>query len=140
MTEDTTQKGHIIMADDELMRKKSTVGFIVAITGALLGIVLVYFSFLLVYEPIMLSEMTAGRAGGEAIEGVSVSQFVMPVVNDIVLLGGALWAVAAFGFLRKETWAWSMAVVANVLSLLSFFMLIPAISRGISPIYVFVFV
>ena len=42
--------------------------------------------------------------------------------------------------MKKEKWAWSTAVTANVLSLLSFFMLIPAMSRGISPIYTVVFV
>ena len=138
MSEDTTLK---IMAEEKSPEENSTLGFIIAIAGALLGIVLVYISFLKVYEPIMISEMMDGRAGGEIIaDGISVSKFVMPAVNDIVLMGGALWAVAAFGFIKKEKWAWSMALVANVLSLLSFFMLIPAISRGISPIYVFVFV
>jgi hypothetical protein len=89
----------------------------------------------------MASEMAAGRAGGESIEdGISVSKYVMPVVNDITLIGGVLWAVAAYGFMKKEKWAWTTAITANVLSLLSFFMLIPAMSRGISPIYTFVFV
>ncbi|MBE9524359.1 MAG: hypothetical protein IMY76_04620 [Chloroflexi bacterium] len=123
------------------MKEKSTAGAVIALLCALLGIVLVYASFLAVYDPIMASEMSAGRAGGEGIvDGVSVSKYVMPIVNDIGLLGGALWAMAAFGFMRKENWAWSTALLANVLSLLSFFMLIPALSRGISPVYTFVFV
>ena len=126
---------------EKSINEKSAVGAVIALICALLGIVLVYASFLVVYDPIMASEMAAGRASGEGIaDGVSVSKYVMPVVNDIGLLGGALWAVAAFGFLRKEDWAWSTALLANVLSLLSFFMLIPAMSRGISPIYTFVFV
>ena len=139
MTANSTIKDGNIM-EKKSIEEKSEIGFIVALIGALLGIILVYFSFLTVYEPIMISEMTLGRSGGEITDGVSVSEFVMPIVNDIVLFGGALWAVAAFGFLKKEKWAWSTALVANVLSLLSFFMLIPAMSRGISPIYVFVFV
>ncbi len=141
MTEDTTEKGLNIMAEEESMKDQTKFGAIIAIIGALLGIVLVYYSFLQVYDPIMLSELAEGRAGGEGIDdGISVSKFVLPVINDIILLGGALWAVGAYGFIRKENWAWSMAVAANVLSLLSFFMLVPAIIRGIPPIYFLVFV
>ncbi len=123
------------------MKERTKVGAGISLIGAILGVVLIYASFLQVYEPIMASEMADGRAGGETISsGISVSKYVMPVVNDIGLIGGAIWAVAAFGFMRKEKWAWSTAVLANVLSLLSFFMLIPALSRGISPIYTFVFI
>ena len=123
------------------MKERRKVGAAISLIGAILGIVLIYSSFLQVYDPIMASEMADGRAGGEVIsDGVRVSKYVMPVVNDIGLIGGAVWAVAAFGFMKKEKWAWSTAVFANVLSLLSFFMLIPALSRGISPIYTFVFV
>ena len=123
------------------MKERRKVGAAISLIGAILGIVLIYTSFLLVYEPIMASEMGDGRAGGEIItDGVSVSKYVMPVVNDIGLIGGAIWAVAAFGFAKKEKWAWSTALLANVLSLLSFFMLIPALSRGISPIYTFIFI
>ena len=123
------------------MKEKTKVGTVIALIGAILGIVLIYASFLQVYDPIMASEMADGRAGGETLlDGLSVSKYVMPIVNDIILIGGAIWAVAAFGFMKKEKWAWSAAVLANVLSLLSFFMLIPALSRGISPIYTFVFI
>ena len=123
------------------MKEKSKVGAAIALLGAILGIFVIYASFLQVYDPIMASEMAAGRAGGASIEdGISVSKYVMPVVNDIALIGGVLWAVSAYGFMKKEKWAWSTAVTANVLSLLSFFMLIPAMSRGISPIYTLVFV
>jgi len=123
------------------MEERSKVGVAISLIGAILGIVLVYVSFLQVYGPIMASEMAAGRAGGEIImDGVSISKYVMPIVNDIALIGGVIWAVSAYGFIKKETWAWSTALIANVLSLLSFFMLIPALSRGISPIYTLVFI
>ena len=123
------------------MKKRSRVGAVISIIGAILGIVVIYAGFLQVYDPIMASEMAEGRAGGEIIvDGLSVSKYVMPVVNDIGIIGGVIWAVATYGFIKKEDWAWSSAIVANVLSLLSFFMLIPAMSRGISPIYAFVFI
>jgi hypothetical protein len=123
------------------MKERSKLGAAIALIGAILGIVVIYASFLQVYDPIMASEIAAGRAGGESItDGLSVSKYVMPVVNDIGILGGVIWAVAAFGFIKKEDWAWSTAILANVLSLLSFFMLIPALSRGISAIYAVVFI
>jgi hypothetical protein len=123
------------------MEERSKVGAVIAIIGAILGIVVIYAGFLQVYDPIMASEMTDGRAGGESIvEGLSVSKYVMPIVNDIGIIGGVIWAVSAYGFIKREDWAWGTAILANVLSLLSFFMLIPAMSRGISPIYAFVFI
>ena len=123
------------------MKEKMKVGAVIAIIGALLGIFVTYVGFMNVYDPIMASEMAAGRANGESIvTGISVSKYVMPVVNDTIILGGVLWAIAAYGFMRKEKWAWQSAVIANVISLLSFFMLIPAMSRGISPIFMAVFI
>jgi len=123
------------------MKERSKVGAAIALLGAILGIVVIYASFFQIYDPIMASEMADGRAGGESIvEGVSISKYVMPIVNDIGIIGGVLWAVSAYGFIKREKWAWSTAILANVLSLLSFFMLIPAMSRGISPIYTIVFI
>jgi hypothetical protein len=123
------------------MKEKSKVGAAISLIGAILGIVVIYASFLQVYDPIMASEMAEGRAGGEGIaDGVSISKYVMPFVNDIGIIGGVLWAVSAYGFIKREEWAWPTAILANVLSLLSFFMLIPAMSRGISPIYAIVFI
>ncbi len=141
MSQETTQKDLKLNIEENLTKEKSKAGAIIALICALIGIILVYFSFMLVYEKIMAAEMLAGRAEGEPItDGISVSKYVMPVINDIVLLGGAFWAGATFGFIRKEKWAWSMAIIGNVLSLLSFFMLVPAIIRGIPPIYFAVFV
>ena len=141
MSQETTQKDLKLNVEEISTKEKSKAGAIIALICALIGIILVYFSFMLVYEEIMAAEMLAGRAEGEPItDGISVSKYVMPVINDIDLMGGALWAGATFGFVRKEKWAWSMALVGNVLSLLSFFMLVPALIRGISPIYFAVFV
>ena len=44
------------------MKEKSAIAAIIALSCALLGIVLVYASFLAVYDPIMASEMATGRA------------------------------------------------------------------------------
>ncbi len=123
------------------VNNREKVGGAIALVCAFLGIVVVFAAFLQVYDPIMASEMAEGRAAGESLEaGISISKYVMPIVNDITIIGGVIWAVAAYGFMKREKWAWSTAILANVLSLLSFFMLIPAMSRGISPIYALVFI
>jgi len=123
------------------METRSKVAVLISVLGAVLGIVVIYASFLQVYDPIMASEIADGRAGGASItDGLSVSKYVMPVVNDIGIIGGVIWAVSAYGFIKREKWAWNTAILANVLSLLSFFMLIPAMSRGISSVYAFVFI
>ena len=88
------------------MKERSKFGAAISLIGAILGIIVIYASFLQVYDPIMASEMAAGRAGGEIItDGVSVSKYVMPVVNDIGIIGGVIWAVAAYGFMKRENWA-----------------------------------
>ena len=111
MSQEPTREDLKLTTEESSLKERTTFGAILALVCALLGIVLVYLSFLAVYDDIMLSEMLAGRAEGESItDGISVSKFVMPAINDIVLIGGALWAGAAFGFIQKEKWAWSMAV------------------------------
>ncbi|MHA1611608.1 MAG: hypothetical protein ACTSYU_06110, partial [Promethearchaeota archaeon] len=115
MSQDTTQKDLKLVTEEISVNEKSKAGAIIALICALIGTLLVYFSFFLVYEDIMASEIAAGRADGETIiDGISVSKYVMPVINDIILLGGAFWAGSTYGFLRKEKWAWSMALIGNV--------------------------
>ena len=48
------------------MKERSKVGAVISIIGAILGIVVIYFSFLQVYDLIMASEMADGRAGGRS--------------------------------------------------------------------------
>ena len=49
------------------MKERTKVGAAISLIGAIIGIVLIYASFLQVYDPIMASEMADGRAGGETI-------------------------------------------------------------------------
>jgi len=77
---------------ETLIKEKSNLGAVISLIGAILGIIQIYVSFLQIYNPIMASEMAAGRAGGEIItDGVSISKYVMPLVNDIALIGGVIW-------------------------------------------------
>jgi hypothetical protein len=117
------------------MKERSNIGAIVALTGALVGIVGVFAAFLLGYQPMIDMELAAGRPD-EAL----IVQYVIPFLSDVGLVAGVLWAVAAYGFLTRQRWAWTTAVIANVLSLLTgFFGMIPAVSRGLFPTFLVVF-
>lgn len=117
------------------MKERSNIGAIVALTGALVGIAGVFAAFLLGYQPMIDMELAAGRPD-EAL----IVQYVIPFLSDVGLVAGVLWAVAAYGFLTRQRWAWTTAVIANVLSLLTgFFGMIPAVSRGLFPTFLVVF-
>ncbi len=116
--------------------RENRIGFWLAVAGALLGIVGMFVTFTQWYEPMRAAEMAAGRPDEEVIV-----RFIIPVLNDLGMLGGVLWALAAFGFFHARKWAWPVAVVASVLALQgSFFPMIPAASRGLPPMFGLMFV
>ncbi len=118
------------------MKERSKAGAIVSLFGAIVGILGVLAAFLLAYQPMIDVELAAGRPD-EAI----IVRYVIPFLSDIGIMGGVLWAVAAYGFLKEKDWAWTTAVIANVASLLTgFFGMIPAASRGLFPMFMIVFV
>nr|MBN1228382.1 hypothetical protein [Anaerolineae bacterium] len=118
------------------MKQNNTLGAVLAIIGALLGIFGMFIIFTQWYEPMMAAEVAAGRPDEETIV-----KFIIPALNDFGIIAGVLWAVAAYGFLSKARWGWPVAVVANVLALQgSFFPMIPAASRGLPPMFGIVFV
>lgn len=47
------------------------------------------------------------------------------VIGVLVLLFGILWLLAGFGLLRLRTWAWWLAIVVSVLTLLAAIPLFP---------------
>lgn len=104
-------------------------GAAVALVGAVLGIVASLLLFIRWYDPVMVAEVAAGRPDEKTIV-----QYIFPALNDIGMLAGVLWALAAYGFLTRRTWSWSVAVVANVLALQgSFFTMIPPVTRDLPP-------
>jgi hypothetical protein len=117
------------------MGERAKAGAIISTIGAIVGILGVFAVFLLAYEPMMAAEMEAGRPD-EAL----IVRHVIPFLSDIGIIGGGLWAVAAYGFFRQQRWAWTLAVTANVMSLVTgFFAMIPAMSRGLFPLFLFIF-
>lgn len=118
------------------MTTRNKVGLALAVIGALLGLFGSFFIFSQWYEPMMAAEVAAGRPDEEIIV-----KFVIPVLNDIGMIAGTLWVVAAFGYARERRWAWPVSVVASVLALQgSFFPMIPAASRGLPPAFGLIFV
>ncbi len=118
------------------MKERTKAGGVISLIGALVGIVGVSVAFMLAYEPMMAAEVAAGRPDEETIV-----QYVIPFLSDIGIMAGALWAIAAYGFFKRERWAWTFAITANVISLLTgFFAMIPAASRGLFPLFLIVFV
>jgi hypothetical protein len=114
----------------------NTLGMVIASLGALLGIVGTLLLFVRWYEPVMAAEVAVGRPD----EGIIV-QYIFPVLSDIGVIGGVLWALAAVGFGLRKSWAWTLGVIANVLALQgSFFPMIPPVTRGLPPANALVFV
>ncbi len=117
-------------------KERTGAGLVVALVGAFVGLIGVFYAFLHAYGPMMAVELAAGRPD-EAL----IVKYVIPFLSDLGLVGGAMWAVAAYGFARKERWAWTVAITANVISLQTgFFSMIPAMSRGLFPLFLIVFV
>lgn len=116
--------------------RENRLGFVLALVGALLGLLGMFAIFMQWYEPMRAAELAAGRSDEEVIV-----KFIIPFLTDLGMIAGVLWALAAYGFLLQRQWAWSVAVVANVLALQgSFFPMIPAASRGLPPTFGVVFV
>lgn len=116
--------------------RENKIGFWLALVGALLGIFGMFITFTQWYEPMRAAELAAGRPDEEVIV-----RFIIPFLNDLGMIGGVLWALAAYGFYHARKWAWPLAVVANVLALQgSFFPMIPAASRGLPPMFGVMFV
>jgi hypothetical protein len=117
------------------MKQRSKAGGIVSLFGAVVGIVGVFAAFLLSYQPMMNAKVTVGRAD-EAL----IIQYAIPFLSDVGIASGVTWAVAAYGFFGKRPWAWTLAVIANVMTLLAgFFSMIPAVIEGLFPTFIVVF-
>ena len=117
------------------MKERSKAGGFVSLFGAIVGIVGVLTAFMMAYEPMMNAKLAAGRPD-EAL----IIQYAIPFLSDVGITSGVVWAVAAYGFFKRRSWAWPVAVTANVMTLLAgFFSMIPAVIEGLFPAFIVVF-
>ncbi len=101
-------------------KKGGSMGVVSLILGAG-GIFLSYLFIFLHLANILAAETAAAQ------ECRLVAPFFIPLFAVIGILGGMLWLVAGMGFLQKKEWAYSVGVIAVVITLFaSFWPNIPA--------------
>jgi len=111
------------------MNSKNLWGGILATIAALMGIIGHFVLFLQWYQ--------IGMASPSAEPGCEILlKYIHPLMADFGILGGALFAVSAYGFFAKKNWAYVVSVVGVVLALLgSWFINVPFMAAGLPPIY-----
>jgi len=115
------------------MKKNERLGAILALIGALLGIVGHFVIFLNWYEPALVAE--SAEPGCEIL-----LKYIMPLMFDLGILGGVLYAVSAYGFFTAKRWAFPLAVIATVLALQgSWFVNVPFMAADMPPVYFTIF-
>ncbi|MBI9044717.1 MAG: hypothetical protein JEZ06_09540 [Anaerolineaceae bacterium] len=109
------------------MKNNSKLGAILSIFGILTSVLFFYF-IASQYNPVIDAHIVIGRLD----EATSVS-IVFAVLGWLGISAGAIWAVATYGFLNKEKWAWFLGVIASTIQLLAgFFPAIPAMDGDLS--------
>lgn len=111
------------------MKDKNLLGGILASISAVMGIVGHIVLFLQWYR--------IGMAADSAEPGCEILlKYIHPAMADLGLLGGALFAVSAYGFFTKKNWAFFLSTIAIVLALLgSWFINVPYMAADLPPIY-----
>jgi len=111
------------------MNKQQLLGAVLGIVGALLGII---GHFILFEKWYFVGMNTPSAEPGCEI----LLKTIHPLMADLGLLGGVLFAVSAYGFLTRRHWAFFLSVVALVLALLgSWFVNVPFMAAGLPPVY-----
>lgn len=115
------------------MKTNQRLGGILALIGAVLGIVGTYMLFFNWYTPALNAE--AAEPGCEIL-----LKYLMPALSDFGLLAAALYAVSAYGFFTSARWAFPLVVIANVLALQgSWFINVPFMAANMPPVYFIIF-
>mgnify|MGYP001393408343 CR=1 FL=1 len=111
------------------MKVNERLGGILAIVGALMGIVGHFVLFLTWYEPGMAAE--SAEPGCEIL-----LKWIHPAISDIGILGGVVFAIAGYGFFAKKKWAFPLSVIAIALALQgAWFINVPYMSADLPPVY-----
>jgi hypothetical protein len=111
------------------MNKRQVLGAVLGVVGALMGIIGHFILFQKWY--IVGMNTPSAEPGCEML-----LETIHPLMADLGLLGGVLFAVSAYGFLTRRNWAFFLSVVATVLALLgSWFVNVPFMAAGLPPVY-----
>jgi hypothetical protein len=115
------------------MRKNHRLGAVLTLILGLLGIIGNFLIFMKWYGPAQLAE--AAEPGCEILLKV-----MMPALSDMGIIAGCLYLVSAYGFGTQRSWAFPLAVIANVLALQgAWFINVPFMAAEMPPIYFIVF-
>lgn len=111
------------------MKTNTRLGGILAIIGALIGIVGHFVIFLNWYH--------IGMNADSAEPGCEILlKYVHPALADLGILAGVLFAVSAYGFFTRGKWAFLLSMIAITLALLgSWFINVPYMAAGLPPVY-----
>ena len=111
------------------MSKKNLLGAALGLAGALIGII---GHFVLFQKWYIVGMNTPSAEPGCEI----LLETIHPFMADLGLLAGVLFAVSAYGFLTRASWAFLLSVVGIVLALLgSWFVNVPFMAAGLPPVY-----
>jgi hypothetical protein len=111
------------------MDKRNWLGAALGVVGALLGII---GHFILFQQWYIVGMNTPSAEPGCEI----LLNTIHPLMADLGLLAGVLFAVSAYGYLTRRKWAFLLAVIALVLALLgSWFVNVPYMAAGLPPVY-----
>lgn len=114
--------------------KNTKLGGILALIGAVIGIVGHFILFFQWYQIGMHAE--SAEPGCEIL-----LKYIHPFLCDLGLLAAALFAVSAYGYFTKQKWASLLAIIGIILALLaSFFVNIPFMAADLPPVYMTLFV
>ena len=111
------------------MKDKSVFGGILATIAALMGILGHFYLFMQWYQ--------IGMGAESAEPGCEILlKYIHPLLTDVGLFAGVLFAVSAYGFFTRRNWAFLLSVIGIVLALLgSWFINVPYMAASLPPVY-----
>jgi hypothetical protein len=111
------------------MKDKSVFGGILTTIAALMGIVGHFILFMQWYR--------IGMGAESAEPGCEILlKYIHPLLTDVGLFAGILFAVSAYGFFTRRNWAFFLSVIGIVLALLgSWFINVPYMAASLPPVY-----
>ena len=111
------------------MKNRQNLGGILAVIAAVMGVFGHIYLFLTWYR--------IGMSADSAEPGCEILlKYIHPALSDLGILAGALFAVSAYGFFTRKSWAFALAVFGIIFALLStWFINVPYMAANLPPVY-----